>query len=75
MSRIRIEDLPHEEDLKDDELKQIFGAGLSERSIQATQNLFSDRNREPAGENDELIRQPLLSPRNPFLVDPDSPLL
>ena len=74
MSRIRIEDLPHEETLQSDELKRIFGAGLSDRSIQATRQLFSDRGREQADDSDGLIRQSRTEPRNPFLVDRDSPL-
>lgn len=74
MSRIRIEDLPHEETVQDNELRKIFGAGLSDRSIQATRNLFADRGREQAAAGDELIRQPTGSPRNPFLVDRGSPL-
>lgn len=74
MSRIRIEDLPHEETLPDNELRQIFGAGLTDRSIQATRNLFAGRSRSSDSETDELIRQPATAPRNPFLVDPESPL-
>lgn len=74
MSRIRIEDLPHEETLPDNELRQIFGAGLSDRSIQATRDLFADRARDSDCGTDELIRQPATAPQNPFLVDPDSPL-
>jgi hypothetical protein len=74
MSRIRIEDLPHEETLQDNELRQIFGAGLSERSIQATRKLFADRTRDATDVEDGLIRQPSGILRNPFLVDCDSPL-
>jgi len=75
MSRIRIEDLPHEETLPDNELRQIFGAGLSDRSIQATRDLFADRGRDSDSVPDDgLIRQPAAAPQNPFLVDRDSPL-
>lgn len=74
MSRIRIEDLPHEETLQDNELRQIFGAGLSDRSIQATRNLFADRSAEEGTLSHDLIRQPSTAPQNPFLVDRDSPL-
>lgn len=74
MSRIRIEDLPHEETLQDNELRQIFGAGLSDRSIQATRNLFADRARDADDLTDDLIRQPSATPQNPFLMDRDSPL-
>jgi hypothetical protein len=74
MSRIHIEDLPHEETLPDNELRQIFGAGLSERSIQATRNLFANRAHDAKDVEDGLIRQPSGAPRNPFLVDRDSPL-
>lgn len=74
MSRIRIEDLPHEETLQDNELRQIFGAGLSDRSILATRNLFADRARDADDLTDDLIRQPSIAPKNPFLVDRDSPL-
>jgi hypothetical protein len=74
MSRIRIEDLSHEETLPDNELRQIFGAGLSERSIQATRNLFADRAHDTDCVGGDLIRQPSVAPRNPFLVDRDLPL-
>lgn len=74
MSRIRIEDLPHEETLPDNELRQIFGAGLSDRSIQATRDLFAARARDSDGGSDELIRKPTTAPQNPFLVDRDSPI-
>ncbi|MGZ0168710.1 MAG: hypothetical protein ACKVHE_04075 [Planctomycetales bacterium] len=74
MSRIRIEDLPHEETLQDNELSQIFGAGLSERSIQATRDLFADRAHDAKDVEDGLIQQPSVASRNPFLVDRDSPL-
>ena len=75
MSRIRIEDLPLEETLPDNELRQIFGAGLSDRSIQATRHLFADRSRKQSRATDELIGESPVAPRNPFLVDRDSPLL
>ncbi|MFT4557756.1 MAG: hypothetical protein ACI8P0_006521 [Planctomycetaceae bacterium] len=74
MSRIRIEDLPHEETLPDNELRQIFGAGLSDRSIQATRNLFADRARDSDSVPDGLLQKPTTAPQNPFLVDRDSPL-
>jgi len=74
MSRIRFEDLPHEETLPDNGLRQIFGAGLSDRSIQATRDLFADRARDADSVPDGLIRQPTTAPQNPFLVDRDSPL-
>lgn len=74
MSRIRIEDLSHEETLQDDDLRKIFGAGLSERSIQATRSLFADRSTESAGKSDDLIRQPQKPVQNPFLADRDTPL-
>jgi hypothetical protein len=74
MSRIRIEVLPHEESLQDDELRQIFGAGLSDRSIQATRNLFTNRACDADDLTGDLIRQPSAAPQNPFLVDRDSPL-
>lgn len=74
MSRIRIEDLPHEETLQDNELRQIFGAGLSERSIQATRNLFANRTRDTDCGGNDLIRQPSSILRNPFLFDRGSPL-
>ena len=74
MSRIRIEDLPHEETLQDNELRQIFGAGLSDRSIQATRKLFADRAGNADDLSDDLIRQSSAAPQNPFLVDRDSPL-
>ena len=74
MSRIRIEDLSHEETLQDDDLRKIFGAGLSERSIQATRSLFADRSTDLSDKSDGLIRQDQKAVRNPFLVDRDAPL-
>lgn len=75
MSRIRIADLPHEETLPEDDLRQIFGAGLSDRSIRATRNLFASRNHETTVPVDGLINQPHETVANPFLADRDSPLL
>jgi len=74
MSRIRIEDLSHEETLQDDDLRKIFGAGLSERSIQATRSLFADRSSELADKADGLIRQTGKAVQNPFLIDRDATL-
>jgi len=74
MSRIRIEDLPHEETLPDNELRQIFGAGLSDRSIQATRDLFANRARDSDSVPDGLLRKPATALQNPFLADRDSPL-
>ena len=75
MSRIRIEDLPLDKQLDTDELKSIFGAGLTPESIDSARRLVDPHDRPPI----DGLPSPLDDPhrgQNPFLKsDPSEPIL
>jgi hypothetical protein len=71
MSRIRIDDLPLEKQLDTDELKSIFGAGLTPESIDSARRLVDPQNRPPI----HGLPSPLDDPhcgQNPFLKNDES---
>lgn len=74
MSRIKIEDLPVEKDLDTDDLKSIFGAGLTPEAIESTRQLVDPKNRPTI----DGLPEPLDDPhrvRNPFLDSDSEPVL
>ena len=72
MSRIRIDELPLDKQLDTDDLKSIFGAGLTPESIESARRLVDPQDRPPIdGLPSPLDDEPHRS-QNPFLTGDDS---
>lgn len=76
MSRIRIEDLPVENELGTDDLKSIFGAGVTPDSIDSARRLFAPVDSPLIDGLPDPVDDDPHRGRNPFLDDgPSDPVL
>lgn len=74
MSRIRIDDLPVENELDTDDLKSIFGAGLTPETIESARDLVDPKNRPTIAGMPDPLDDPHRG-RNPFLNGDTEPVL
>lgn len=72
MSRIRIEDLPMDETLDEADLKRVFGAGLSDNTIESARGLFATDNADEATDPENGLFKRGRREANPFLTDRDA---
>ena len=74
MSRIRIDDLPVDKDLDADDLKSIFGAGLTPESLESARQLVDPKNCPKIDGMPDPLDDPHRG-RNPFMDGESEPIL